>query len=115
VQWGAVLKSVNALEMYRQQFHTINYKDVTEFLLFSKAFPRSVQYCLEDAAAALGTLGQEKAKPSLATQEMDILLRTIHNSDASHIISAGLHEFIDIFQANLNLVDEAIYESYFKD
>ncbi|MGN6207383.1 alpha-E domain-containing protein [Asticcacaulis sp.] len=50
-----------------------------------------------------------------AALEMATLCQTIHNSDTSHIISAGLHEFIDIFQANLNLVDEAIYESYFKD
>jgi uncharacterized alpha-E superfamily protein len=115
VQWGAVLKSVNALEMYRQQFHTINYKDVTQFLLFSKAFPRSVLFCLEDASAALNTLVHDKAEANKATREMAILCKTIHTSDASHIISAGLHEFIDVFQYNLNLVDEAIYESYFKD
>lgn len=114
VQWGAVLKSVNALEMYRQQFHTINYKDVTEFLLFSKAFPRSVQFCLEDAAAALETLTADKAERSMASHEMIILCKMLHRSDTSHIISAGLHEFIDLFQANLNLVDEAIYETYFK-
>ena len=115
VQWGAVLKSVNALEMYRQQFHTINYKDVTQFLLFSKAFPRSVLFCLEDASAALNTLTNDKAETSKATREMALLCKTIHSSNASRIISAGLHEFIDVFQYNLNLVDEAIYESYFKD
>ena len=114
VQWGAVLKSVNALEMYRQQFHTINYKDVTQFLLFSKAFPRSVLFCLEDAATALNMLVRDSATENKATVEMATLCKTIHGSDASHIISTGLHEFIDIFQANLNLVDEAIYETYFK-
>ncbi|MDV6332015.1 alpha-E domain-containing protein [Asticcacaulis sp. 201] len=114
VQWGAVLKSVNALEMYRQQFHTINYKDVTQFLLFSKAFPRSVLFCLEDASAALDMLTYDRTVENKATAEMAILCKTIHSSDASHIISAGLHEFIDIFQANLNLVDEAIYDTYFK-
>ena len=114
VQWGAVLKSVNALEMYRQQFHTINYKDVTQFLLFSKAFPRSVVFCLEDAAAALKSITMDVDRPDLASKEMATLCKSIHGSDASHIISAGLHEFIDIFQANLNLVDDAIYESFFK-
>ena len=114
VQWGAVLKSVNALEMYRQQFHTINYRDVTQFLLFSKAFPRSVLFCLEDAAAALGTLAPAAHTQNRASIEMAILCKTIHTSDAAHIISTGLHEFIDVFQFNLNLVDEAIYESFFK-
>jgi uncharacterized alpha-E superfamily protein len=115
VQWGAVLKSVNALEMYRQQFHTINYKDVTQFLLFSKAFPRSVAFCLEDAARDLTTLTESLDKPNKAVIEMQILIKAIQTSDAAHIISEGLHEFIDLFQFNLNLVDEAIYESFFKD
>lgn len=114
VQWGAVLKSVNALEMYRQEFHTINYKDVTQFLLFSKAFPRSVFFCLDDAAHALKTLTEDIDKPNKAVIEMAILNKTIQSSDAAHIIATGLHEFIDVFQYNLNLVDEAIYESFFK-
>ena len=114
VQWGAVLKSVNALEMYRQQFHTINYKDVTQFLLFSKAFPRSVLFCLEDASLALNMLVRDNAIKNKAADEMTTLCKTIDGSDASHIISVGLHEFIDNFQANLNLVDEAIYDTYFR-
>ncbi len=113
VQWGAVLKSVNALEMYRQQFHTINYQDVTQFLLFSKAFPRSVRFCLDAADDAVKMIG-DGDRPNRAQTEMAILNKTIHASDASHIISAGLHEFIDVLQYNLNLVDEAIYETYFK-
>jgi len=136
VQWGAVLKSVNALEMYRQQFHTINYRDVTHFLLFSRAFPRSVIFCLSDAETALKTLtgesgigpagsfrqsqsqsqsqnGRSSPPENKAVAEMAQLSHTIHSSDASHIISTGLHEFIDLFQYNLNLVDEAIYTSFF--
>ncbi len=114
VQWGAVLKSVDALEMYRQQFHTINYKDVTHFLLFSKAFPRSVLFCLDAAEDALKTIGDDVDASGKALAEARQLNGTLHNSDAAHIISAGLHEFIDIFQYNLNLVDEAIYESFFR-
>ncbi|MEI9902896.1 MAG: alpha-E domain-containing protein [Asticcacaulis sp.] len=114
VQWGAVLKSVDALEMYRQQFHTINYKDVTHFLLFSKAFPRSVLFCLDAAEDALKMIDDDVDTSGKALAEARQLNDTLHNSDAAHIISAGLHEFIDIFQYNLNLVDEAIYESFFK-
>jgi uncharacterized alpha-E superfamily protein len=113
VQWGAVLKSVNALEMYRQQFHTINYKDVTKFLLFSQAFPRSVVHCLDSASHALATLNDGEGKANKAAKEMAILTETMYNSDAGHIIATGLHEFIDVFQYNLNLVDAAIAESFF--
>lgn len=112
VQWGAVLKSVNALEMYRQQFHSINYRDVTHFLLFSQAFPRSLIHCLDSAAHALKSLGGHGGE-NKAVIETNLLTRTLHGSDAAHIIAAGLHEFIDVFQFNLNLVDEALYETYF--
>ena len=115
VQWGAVLKSVNALEMYRQQFHTINYKDVTQFLLFAKIFPRSLAFCLEQASQVLGTLSETFERPNKAVIEMAILSKTIQASETMQIISTGLHEFIDVFQYNLNLVDEAIVSSFFKD
>ena len=114
VQWGAVLKSVNALEMYRQQFHTINYKDVTQFLLFARTFPRSLAFCLDSTSQVLSSLSQTLDRPSKAVVEMAILNKTIQASESMEIVSTGLHEFIDIFQYNLNLVDEAIYESFFK-
>lgn len=113
VQWGAVLKSVNALEMYRQQYHSINYRDVTAFLLLSKAFPRSVVHCLDRVASALSSLDGH-GQSNKAESEMAILVQKIHGADAAHIIASGLHEFIDVFQYNLNLVDEALYETYFK-
>ncbi|ESQ93586.1 hypothetical protein ABAC460_00525 [Asticcacaulis sp. AC460] len=115
VQWGAVLKSVHALEMYRQQFHTINYKDVTQFLLFEKGFPRSVAFCLDEAARTMSSLSQGIERPNKAIIEMAILTQTIAASEATQIIATGLHEFIDVLQYNMNLVDEAIYESFFKD
>ncbi|MDI7776327.1 alpha-E domain-containing protein [Asticcacaulis sp. EMRT-3] len=114
VQWGAVLKSVHALEMYRQQYHSINYRDVTAFLLFSHAFPRSVLFCLHEAARDLDALDHAATTPNRARAEMAILIRTIETSSASHIIASGLHEFIDLVQANLNLVDEAVELSFFK-
>jgi len=114
VQWGAVLKSVNALEMYRQTYHTINSADVTEFLLFNGNFPRSLSYCLGTAQRALNMIDREPDGASRAQKEMAILVRTIQASQAIQVIAAGLHEFIDVFQFNLNLVDEAFYEQFFE-
>lgn len=115
VQWGAVLKSVNALEMYRQEYHSINYRNVAEFLLFSKMFPRSVRFCLDYSALALSNITAGQSVPSKAMTEMTLLSQTLHQSDTAQIIASGLHEFIDTFQFNLNLVDQAIYESFFEN
>ncbi|MFT3996826.1 MAG: alpha-E domain-containing protein [Asticcacaulis sp.] len=112
VQWGAVLKSVNALEMYRQEYHSINYRDVTQFLLFSKQFPRSVRFCLDYARTCLEaiciTQSDREALASL-TQLHDRII----DGDALAIIASGLHEFIDEFQLSLNEVDQSIYETFF--
>jgi uncharacterized alpha-E superfamily protein len=113
VQWGAVLKSAHALEMYRQRYHTINYKDVTQFLLFSPEFPRSVRFCLDEASDALISITKSMRGEVQAVVEMEILNETIRESKSEAIIAQGLHEFIDIFQFNLNLVDKAVYHSFF--
>jgi uncharacterized alpha-E superfamily protein len=113
VQWGAVLKSVNAIEMYRQIYHQINSADVAEFLLFSNAFPRSVNYCLSSAARAMAMIADDPEKPNRALIEISILNKTIETSHTLDVIASGLHEFIDVFQYNLNLVDTAVHEAFF--
>jgi uncharacterized alpha-E superfamily protein len=34
-------------------------------------------------------------------------------ADMAEILSGGLHEFFDSFQAKLNRIDDAIYETFF--
>jgi len=114
VQWGAVLKSVNALEMYRQEYHSINYRDVTQFLLFSKAFPRSVRFSLDYARNCLEAICADQPD-SPALTSMAALHTGILGGDTAAIIASGLHEFIDDFQLSLNELDQSIYETFFKD
>lgn len=112
VQWGAVLKSVNALEMYRQEYHAINYRDVTQFLLFSKRFPRSVHFSIDYASAALSNIcsGMPANK---ALSDMYALNQRFLRTDATKILASGLHEFIDNLQLSLNQADQSIYETFF--
>ncbi|MEM9966377.1 MAG: alpha-E domain-containing protein, partial [Asticcacaulis sp.] len=112
VQWGAVLKSVNALEMYRQEYHAINYRDVTQFLLFSKRFPRSVHFSIDYASSALSNIcsGMPANK---ALSDMYALNQRFLRTDATKILASGLHEFIDNLQVSLNQADQSIYETFF--
>jgi uncharacterized alpha-E superfamily protein len=104
VQWGAVLKSANAFEMYRKQFHRINYKDVAQFLIFDRYFPRSMLHCVNAA---------QKSLNAITNKEMTKLCEMLISSTVTQVLDNGLHEFIDIFQFNLNVVDGAIYQSFF--
>jgi uncharacterized alpha-E superfamily protein len=113
VEWGAVLKSVNAFEMYRKQFHRIDYHNVAQFLIFEPFFPRSMLFCALAAARSLGKIVNILGVDVPAQGEMTKLCTMLQNTEINTLLRNGLHEFIDVFQFNLNVVDRAIYDSFF--
>ncbi len=47
-QWSAILKACSALEAYHQNYTTgINAEDVSDFLILSEYFPRSIRFCID--------------------------------------------------------------------
>lgn len=48
-----------------------------------------------------------------AEQRLGQLRAEIAYSDIKQIIARGLHEFLDAFQTNLNLVDQCIFYIFF--
>ncbi len=113
VEWGAVLKSVSGFEMYRKQFHRANYHDVVQFLVLDPNFPRAIRHCIRTAADSLATISAMLEVAVPATEEMQKLKASLDDCDTSGILTTGLHEFIDIFQFNLNIVDRSLYHSFF--
>ncbi len=111
VEWGAVLKSANAFDMYRKQFHRINYHDVADFMIFSLDFPRAMAFCVRSALKSLKAVTAEQGVPAVV--EIQKLQDMLANTSVDAVLAGGLHEFIDIFQFNLNIVDQAIYHSFF--
>ena len=115
VQWGALLKSVTGFEMYRKQYHRVHHQDVCEFLIFSKEFPRSMAFCVRDALQSLDAiLALVELEMPAARKEMEKLNSMLAETDVASVLSDGLHEFIDRFQYQLNVVDQLIFESFFK-
>lgn len=113
IEWGAVLKSANAFEMYRKHSHSINYRDVADFLIFDEDFPRSMTYCVRKAGASLEAILKELKIEVEARKEMQTLQKTLASTSIEAVLGGGLHEFIDIFQFNLNVVDLSIHRSFF--
>jgi len=113
VEWGAVLKSVSGFEMYRKQFHRANYHDVAQFLVLDAHFPRSIRFCIDSAASSLNRISDTLGITVSASEEMAKLKAVLDEASIDTILSNGLHEFVDMFQFNLNIVDEALYTSFF--
>jgi uncharacterized alpha-E superfamily protein len=113
LEWGAVLKSVNGFKMYCKQYHLANYHDVTNFLIFDLHFPRAIRHCIHVAAHSLTRVSELLNVTVTAQQEMARLQSMLDDTQVDRVLQNGLHEFIDIFQYNLNVVDESLYHCFF--
>lgn len=114
VEWGAVLKSATAFEMYRKRFHRANYHDVTDFLIFDHEFPRSVAFCLRQMLQSLIEIADlHGGQESGALKEVRTLHAWLKERDIDTLWKTGLHEFIDDLEAHINQLHQTIHECFF--
>ena len=116
IQWSAVLKSVSGFEMYRKKFGRIAPSRVAEFLLFDRDFPRAVHHCLiraEESTHAVTGSPMGRFQNS-AEQRLGQIRSELDYLRAEEIVAKGLHEFLDAQQTKLNLIDDAIYSTFFQ-
>lgn len=114
IQWTALLKSVSAYDMYRKRFGKLTVSDVAEFLILDKVFPRSILHCLIYAEQSLQTItGSPTGYSNSAERQLGLLKSQLEYADINEIFSSGLHEYLDNFQAKLNIVSSAVYDSFF--
>jgi len=115
IQWAALLKSASALEMYRKSRGRITPSSVVDFLILDRHFPRSIRFCLLGAEDSLHRItGSDPGTfANTAEQRLGRLRAELDYTQVADIISQGLHEYLDQFQTKLNLVGEAISETFF--
>jgi uncharacterized alpha-E superfamily protein len=115
IQWSAVLRSASAFEMYRKRHGRISLKEIVQFLLFDREFPRAVRFCLNQTRDSLyaisGTpLGEFHSNPE---RLMGQLCSDFAFASIDDVVTNGLHEFIDDLQNKLNRVGSGIHETFF--
>ncbi len=116
VIWTAVLKSVSAFNMFRQQYRNLTPPNIVEFLILDKLFPRAAAHCVRQAELSLYEISGTPITQSFSnTAERTISkLRTdLEFTVVDDIFSQGLHGFLDNFQTRTNEVGTAIYQTYF--
>ena len=116
IQWAAVLKSASALEMYRKRFHGILPKQVCDFLIFDRDFPRSIRYCVIKAQEALHRIASASSGSFLnqAERQLGRLRAELDYADIDEVFALGFHQYLDSIQAKMNNVDDAIFKTYFE-
>ena len=115
IQWAAVLRSASAFEMYRKRHGRISPRDVVEFLLLNREFPRAVHFCLRIARDSLhaisGTpLGTFRHPPEKLLGQ---LCSDLAFAAVDEIVNQGLHEYLDELQTKLNGVGTGVVETFF--
>ena len=110
VIWGSVLRSSSADHAYRRSVSaTVQGKKVAKFLLYDKAFPRSVNYCLIEIKKSVKQLPKQK-KILVACKNFDALL------DQSYLgeqLSDEFLKYINNLQLELAGLHKTLSETWF--
>lgn len=116
VRWSALLRSASALTMYRRVHGPITPNNVARFLVLDQDFPRAVHFCIMRAQDSLCHItgsapGTFKCR---CEQLMGRLRMELDYTSIEDIIRQGMHEYIDLFQSQLNELGIAIHNNFFQ-
>ena len=115
IQWTAVLKSASAFEMFRKQHHQITPRNVADFLIFDRQFPRSIRHCVNKSKICLQRINAagSGSTRNAALNQLGRLEADLAYGDIDEVIAMGMHEYLDNLQIRLNRIDTAIGTTYF--
>lgn len=115
IQWSALLRSASALQAYRQIYGPITPDSVVDLLLLGYGFPRSVKYCVDRLQTSIAFISG--SPPGLYTNDAerncDRLRSQLACASVEDIIQAGLHDFVDTLQIQLNSIGAAVQKQFF--
>lgn len=115
IQWGALLRSASAFEMYRQKYGTIAPDSVVTFLLLDREFPRAVLSCLNRAEHSLRAItgSLEGTFQTLPEQRLGQLRADLAYARIEEIMANGLHQYLNGCQGRLNDIGDSIQDTFF--
>ena len=110
ILWMSVLRSLNALQMYRRVMpEHVRADRVVAFLLQDESFPRAVAHCLQVVRACLRQLPSNAS--ALATADQGIAW--LQAADVGALLQQGLFDFIDAMQIEFNALHAVMREAWF--
>lgn len=108
--WMAVLRSMSAYQMYRQQVRRrVCGPDVMEFLLQNRMFPRAVGNCLAELEAVFAEL----PRPAASLDALRSVQALLHDTDTRALSLTDLHGYIDQLQRGFGDVHLAVSATWF--
>ena len=111
-QWGALLRSVSAFEVYRKVYRaaTITPERVAELLVLHPSMPRSLLFCMRDVLKKLELLANSH---SGETQRLaGKLYSELCYARSEEILATGLHDFLGHFMDRIYLIGDGIAQDF---
>jgi uncharacterized alpha-E superfamily protein len=101
-QWGALLRSVSAFEVYRKIYRAaISPERVAELLILHPDMPRSLLFCLKKVVEKLDLLANDHSSETQRCAGQ--LCSELKYARIENILAGGLHEFLGDF---MNRIDD---------
>jgi uncharacterized alpha-E superfamily protein len=115
IHWSAVLKSVSGFEMYRKKHGRITPRNIVDFLVLDREFPRSIRHCLRAADESLHVITGTPMGSCVYPSERSLapLRAELDYTPVERIISQGLHEYLDGLQVRMNGIDDTLQLDFF--
>lgn len=115
VRWSSLLKSADALDMYRRTHGRIVPANVAQFLILNPIFPRSIRFCVNQVQACLSNMRYyDSAREDLPSEKLcGQLSNRLNSVMIEEIIEQGMHAFIDQFQGAVNSLGNSVYADFF--
>ena len=94
-QWTSLLLAASALRAYHHAYRgDVTARNVADLLILNRAFPRSVQLCVNEAASALDRLADRYEQPTDAQAMAGTLRARLAATTTDELLADGLHSFV---------------------
>ena len=95
-EWGALLRSVSAFEIYRKVYRdVITPPRIAELLILRDAMPRSLHACMREVDQILRLVGNDRSHE--ARRQAGEVYSRLRYGRIEHILQVGLHDYLTDF------------------
>ena len=110
-EWGALLRSVSAFEVYRKVYRdVITPERVAELLIFNKDMPRSLQFCLNGVVKNLDLIANSNSGET--RRHAGMLNAQLRYGRIEGVLEHGLHEWLTDFMDRIYLLGNGISKDF---
>jgi len=110
-QWGALLRSVSAFEVYRKAYRdVITPERVAELLILRRDMPRSLHFCMNGVVKNLDLIANRQSGET--QRQAGLLHAQLHYARIEDILEHGLHEYLTDFMDRIYMLGDGVSKNF---